>query len=139
MGQPVLAVDLELIDRDHRILRDLIERLQDALTEGCAEDEIASRQAALNSHLDAHMEFEEKLMVERQYPLAFTHAREHKAFRDQVTAVLDGLAKQVVSRANVAKLLIRIHDHHIKYSDQTFCLYLTDKYSLQAVADGAGI
>ena len=139
MDQQAMIVDLDLIDRDHRMLRELIDRLQDALTKGCAEDEVQSRRTALSAHLDAHMEFEEGLMLQRKYPLAFSHAQEHKSFREQFALVLDGVSSRSVSRDNVAKLLTKIHDHHVTYSDAIFCHYLIDKYSLQIVADGAGI
>jgi len=131
--------ELSLIDTDHDILRRLVDRLQDALNTSRTVDEIAGRQAALIAHLDAHMEFEERLMLERGYPLAFTHAQQHKAFRDQFASVFDGLASKAVTPANVGKLLLRIHDHHIKYHDEIFRLHLIDKFSLQAVSEGAGI
>ena len=132
-------IELQLIDKDHDILRLLIDRLQAALSAGRTIDEIAGRQTSLVAHLDAHMEFEERLMVERGYLLAFTHAQQHKAFRDQVAAVFDGLTSKTVSPANIGKMLLLIHDHHIKYHDHLLRRYLIDKFSLQAVSEGSGI
>ncbi len=131
--------ELRLIEEDHALFKRLIERLQETLSASRPADEIGGRKAALLSHLDAHMEFEERLMLERGYPLAFSHAQEHKGFHDQVTAVLDGLKSGTVTPANLDKLLLRVHDHHIKSHDTIFCRFLGDRYSLQEVDEGGGI
>ena len=133
------ADDLRLIDEDHALFNRLVERYQEALNAGRPVDEIKGRRAALAAHLDAHMGFEERLMVERGYPLAFSHAQEHKAFNDQVVAVLEGMKSGTVSPTNVGRLISRIHEHHIKNHDAIFCRYLVDRYSLHEVAEGSGI
>lgn len=131
--------EISLIDQDHMLLRQLVTRLQGALMLGRPDDEVVRARNALTTHLDAHMEFEERLMVERSYPLAFAHAQEHKGFQDQVAAVLSGLRSGTVALANLDKLLFRVYDHHIKNHDAVFRHYLTDKYSLAEVEDGSGI
>ncbi len=131
--------DFRLIEEDHVLFRRLVDRFQETLNAGRPADEIKERQRALIAHLDAHMGFEEQLMVERSYPLAFSHAQEHKGFNDQVAAVLDGLKDGAVTRVNLDKLLLRVHEHHVKNHDMIFCRYLVDRYSLQEVAEGSGI
>lgn len=131
--------EVRLIGDDHLLFRRLIERLHETVAAGRPGDEVKERQAALLAHLDAHMGFEERLMVERGYPLAFSHAQEHKAFHDQVAAILHGLSSGTVTPANLDKLLRRVHDHHIKGHDDLFNRYLIDRYSLQEVAEGSGI
>ena len=131
--------ELLLIEQDHALLRQLVIRLQGTLMVGRPADEVEKARNALTAHLDAHMEFEERLMVERSYPLAFTHAQDHKSFHDQVDAVLNGLICGTVTLANLDKLLLRVHEHHIKNHDAVFYRYLTDKYSLAEVEDGSGI
>lgn len=128
-----------VIEEDHALFRELIGRLQETLNAGRSVDEIERRQAALVAHLDAHMGFEEQSMVERGYPLAFTHAQAHKGFRDQVTTVLDGVKSGTLASASLGRVLLRIHDHHLKHHDVIFCRYLADRYSLQEVAEGTGI
>ena len=131
--------ELSLIDQDHRLLRQLVIRLQGALMVGRPSDEVVRARNALTAHLDAHMEFEERLMVERSYPLAFTHAQDHKGLLDQVAAVLNGLSSGSVGLTNLDKLLLRVYDHHVKNHVAVFCRYLTDKYSFAEVEDGSGI
>ena len=128
-----------LIEQDHALLRQLITKLQAMMAMLRPADEIEGARHALTSHLNAHMEFEERLMVERSYLLAFTHAQDHKALHDQVVAVLNGLASGTVALANLDKLLFRVYDHHIKNHDAVFCRYLTDKYALAEVEGGSGI
>ncbi len=137
---PVADLDVtSLIDQDHALLRQLVRRLQGTLRIGRSPDEVERARMALTAHLDAHMEFEERLMLERSYPLAFTHAQDHKAFLDQIAAVLNGLNSGTVALANLDKLLFRVHEHHVKNHDAVFCRYLTDKYSFAEVEDGSGI
>ncbi|MEI7610996.1 MAG: hemerythrin family protein [Rhodospirillaceae bacterium] len=133
------AAELRLIEEDHLLFRRLAERLQETVSAHRPADEIAGRQAALLAHLDAHMGYEERLMLERGYPLAFSHAQDHKAFRDQIDVVLDGLKSGTITPTNLDKLLLRVHDHHIKNQDSLFSGYLLDRYSLQEVAEGGGI
>ena len=133
------SYNLQLIEEDHALFRRLVERFQEALSAGRPADEIKERRAALNAHLDAHMGFEERLMTERNYPLAFSHAREHKGFHDQVAAILGGLKSGTVTTANAGKLLLRVHEHHIKNHDAVFFRYLEDRYCLQEVSEGGGI
>ena len=129
---------IELIDRDHGIYRSLADRLQAGLARGLGDGEIGRRKADLLSFLDGHIEFENRVMREIDYPISFTHVEEHAAFRSRVAAALDG-AEQTVAGQNIAKTLKKIHDHHIKYFDAVLCHYLTDKYALTIVDDGLGI
>lgn len=130
--------EIELLEQDHDLLYRLIGRFQNALDAGST-DETDSRKSALLAHLDAHMDCEERLMLASDFPLLFAHAREHKAFRDQTLAILSGLASGAVTPANVGKLLLRIHEHHLHHHDRLFFRFLEDRYSLQEVAAGAGI
>ena len=134
---------IELIDRDHGIYRSLADRLQAGLARGLGDGEIGRRKAELLSFLDGHIEFENRVMREIDYPISFTHVEEHAAFRSRVAAVLDAAgqagAGQATARQNIAKVLKKIHDDHIKYFDAVLCHYLTDKYALTIVDDGLGI
>jgi len=130
---------IERIDRDHRTLSRLFDKLQDALVAGRDDGTIETARQAMLGHLDAHIAFEEELMAARDYPLTFTHKEQHQAFRDQVASILAGIETRTVSVNNVAKLLKKTHAFHTKYSDETLCLYMRDKYAFHAVADGLGI
>jgi len=130
---------IDRIERDHRRLGRLIDKLQAALSKGANADEIALQRCALTEYLESHMAFEEALMAERCYPLTFTHTEQHQAFRDQVASILAGIDSGTVTPGNVGKLLKKIHTYHTRYFDETLCHYLMDKYALQSVAEGAGI
>lgn len=129
---------IELIERDHQIFRSLIDRLQAGLNRGLGEATVAAHKAELLSFLDGHIEFENRVMRDMNYPITFTHVEEHEAFRERVVTVLDEAGK-TVSGPNIGKILKKIHDHHEKYFDAVLCHYLTDKYALTIVDDGLGI
>ena len=138
MTKPAADSGIELIERDHQIFRSLVDRLQVALVRDLGEATVVGRKAELLAFLDGHIEFENRVMRDMNYPISFTHIEEHGAFRNQVTTVLDEAGK-TVSGPNLAKLLKKIHDHHIKYFDAVLCHYLADKYALTIVDDGLGI
>jgi hemerythrin-like metal-binding protein len=135
----MVPAELSLIDQDHDVFRHLIGQFHRALNGGGTAGEVARRRAALMAHVDAHMEFEERVMLDRRYPLLMTHAQQHKSFRDQITAVVNGLTTRTVTIGNLEKLLIRIHEHHLRNQDQVFYRYLLDRDSLNDVSDGSGI
>ncbi|MEI7610773.1 MAG: hemerythrin domain-containing protein, partial [Rhodospirillaceae bacterium] len=103
---------IELIDRDHGIYRSLADRLQAG--RGLGDGEIGRRKAELLSFLDGHIEFENRVMREIDYPISFTHVEEHAAFRSRVAAALDEAGQagegQAAARQNIAKVLKKIHD-----------------------------
>ena len=78
--------------------------------------------------------------------------RDHGIYRSLADRLQAGLARglgdgeagqagagQATARQNIAKVLKKIHDDHIKYFDAVLCHYLTDKYALTIVDDGLGI
>ncbi|MEI6557367.1 MAG: hemerythrin family protein [Rhodospirillaceae bacterium] len=138
MTHQATQTDIETIDRDHQRFHTLIDQIQAGVDGGLGAAGIARCQQRLLVFLDGHIAFENRLMREIGYPIAFTHIEEHAAFRDRVSTVLAEAGK-TVSGANIAKLLKKIHDHHTKYFDSVLCYYLTDKYALEAVENGLGI
>ena len=127
----------ELIERDHEIFRSLAARLQTALSRG-NEMAIADRKAELLAFLDTHIEFENRVMRDHNYPISFTHAEEHVAFRAEVAKVL-AAAGAAVPVSEIAGRLRKSHDRHLKYHDAVLCHYLNDRYALTIVDGGLGI
>ena len=139
MSQKAAAYNRILIDQEHRILRVMIDTLQESVNQGLSQEETEQQKLTLLSRLDDHQERERRIMMDTNFPLAFTHLEAHESFRDQVKLILSSINSTVIDNANIAKLLIRVHDHHIKYFDDILTFYLIDKYSLEAVDDGLGI
>ncbi len=139
MSQKAAAYNRILIDQEHRVLRTMIDTLQEAINQEISREEIELQKVTLLARLDEHQERERRIMMDTNFPLAFTHLESHESFRDQVKLILSSIDSTVIDNANIAKLLIRVHDHHIKYFDDILTFYLIDKYSLEAVDDGLGI
>jgi hemerythrin len=70
------------MDRDHRELLTLTNELVASLIDDRF-DTLDSASTQLGEALDAHFEREENIMVERDFPFATEHAREHRRTRQQ--------------------------------------------------------
>ena len=138
MTKQAAETGIELIDRDHRIFRSLIDRLQAEINRGLDEASIAERKKELLAFLDGHIEFENRVMRAQGFPILFTHVEEHAAFRAHVCSILNEAGGALAVNA-VAKTLKKAHDHHVKHFDAVFCHYLADKYALSIVSEGLGI
>lgn len=103
----------EIIDRQHKHLFELTNRLLDGLMQG-DDNQAASRILLyeLVQHIETHFDTEEALLQDRKYPAAEQHVKIHQALRGTMQTILkkhqegslpidelfEVLAKEVVSR-----------------------------------------
>lgn len=75
---------IEDVDRDHRILADLISQLHDAFASGKGETAIGPVLAVLVDYTDYHFKREEALMSQYGYPQLPAHRAEHESLKSKV-------------------------------------------------------
>lgn len=127
------------IRQDHRVLVERIHGLQAALQRQQSDGDVTRLKGELLAELDRRQEMEREIMTMNAYPLTFTHVEAHVSMRDQFQTILNSINSETINNDNVGKLLLKVHDYHVKYFDEILSYYLTDKYSLAAVDDGLGI
>ena len=79
-----LETGIELIDEQHRELFEMIDQLELAIYSGSASHELKSIFEYLNSYIAEHLEAEERLLRECNYPDFEKHAEEHDKFRKSI-------------------------------------------------------
>lgn len=72
------------VDRDHKILADLISQLHDAFASGKGDQTIGPVLAVLSDYTDYHFKREEALMNRYGYPQAEEHKAEHDSLKSKV-------------------------------------------------------
>jgi hemerythrin-like metal-binding protein len=83
------ALGLPEIDRDHKILFDLIAQLHDAHAAGKGPEELEIVFSLLLDYIDSHFEREEKLIAIHNYPEAEAHHAAHAWFSREVRAMFE--------------------------------------------------
>ena len=76
-------LQIEVIDRQHRRLVDLMNRLIAIQGEKASDDDIADILGAMTNYLGYHFDTEEQLMLDHGYPELESHREEHQAFVTQ--------------------------------------------------------
>jgi hemerythrin len=77
--QPELSVHIPEIDAEHKHFIELINALNEAISERMSLSEVRKRMQDVLDDAVAHFEHEEALFIEWGYPDAEQHAREHAA------------------------------------------------------------
>ncbi len=81
---PVLSVNIEQIDGEHKKLVDMINGLNDAMKTGKSKERLGWLLNELVGYAGVHFGTEETLMDRHAYPSAVLHKLEHKKFVGQV-------------------------------------------------------
>ncbi len=106
---PSMSVGIEKWDSDHRVLLELINRLDRALQDAAAGPGVVREAiASLAAYAEVHFEIEERVMAALKYPRLAAHQAEHEKMRqwiavqreraeiDDSDAVVRDLAEQLV-------------------------------------------
>jgi hemerythrin len=99
------SVNVQLFDVQHRRLVGLIARLETAMSEGRARQEMAEMLAELADYASEHFAAEEAVMNAYDFPWRDMHALEHRQF----TASIGQLQLQVAS--GEAAMSVQVLDH----------------------------
>lgn len=79
-----MSVGIDIWDADHKVLLELINRLDEALRGHGAPEVVRQAIAALTGYAEVHFRCEERLMQALRYPRFASHKGEHDAMREWI-------------------------------------------------------
>lgn len=78
------SVGIAEIDRQHKVLIDLINKLHSAMRAGVGKRALSDILSELVEYTNTHFEHEEKMFLQYDYPERSTHHKEHEILTRQV-------------------------------------------------------
>jgi len=132
-----LSVGNPSLDTDHKLLLDLVNRLDEAIESGRGREEVGT---VLNSLLDYtayHFAREEALMSASGYPDVATHAHTHQVLRLQVSHIRDRFVANPdsIHDREVLSFLKNWLTSHILGRDKHYAPFLAAKSDAVAAAE----
>ena len=124
-----LSVRIPSIDEQHKVLINMINNLQDAMSSGDSRSVLGDIFDGLLDYTQKHFDYEKDLMEKNGYPATEGHLKEHDGFVEKVS----DLHKQFVSSSNfmigvdVMKFLTDWLVNHIQGVDKEYSDYLLSK------------
>lgn len=118
-------IDKGLIDKQHKILVDLINELYFAFLEGKANDKLSKIIEELIKYTKIHFQDEEKLFVKSTYPEVQEHQKKHQNFVRKIENFKNDLDKGKASLSyDIMNFLRDWLLNHILVSDREYLPYL---------------
>jgi len=122
------SVGISEIDRQHHKLIDLINQLNDAMTQGKGKEILGKILADLISYTHNHFKAEEKLFDQYGYPDAEEHKIKHQKMTEKVLDLQKQFkAKKISITFEVMDFLQNWLDKHILGTDKKYGPYLNGK------------
>ncbi len=123
-----LSVNIQLIDRQHRKLVDMINELFAALRAGRGNEVLAPILDALVTYTAQHFAEEERMMASHNYPELANHQDAHRQLVARVTEFQQKLRQgQATISSDLFNFLKSWLLHHIKEEDKAYGPYLNQK------------
>ncbi len=91
---PELTTGNALIDSQHRLLFEAVNRLMDACATGNGREQIQSTVNFLNDYVMKHFRDEERLQMQTSYPGYANHKKFHDGYRQQLTLTTQELLRE---------------------------------------------
>lgn len=123
-----LCIGINSVDKQHKILVDMLNELNDAIADGKAHLVLSKIFDGLAVYTDKHFAYEEKLFAEYGYSKEQAHQREHQELIQQIKALkqkMDG--GDFMVNAEVMNFLKDWLTHHILKTDKDFVPFLIAK------------
>jgi hemerythrin len=122
------SVGISEIDRQHHKIIDLINQLNDAMTEGKGKAILGKILADLISYTHNHFKAEEKLFDQYEYPEAEEHKIKHQKMTEKVLDLQKQFKEKKISITfEVMDFLQNWLDKHILGTDKKYGPYLNGK------------
>jgi hemerythrin len=114
-------LQVEEIDRQHRRLVDIMNRLIAIQDEKASDDDIADILGAMTSYLGYHFATEEQMMLDHGYPELESHREEHQTFVTQTAYFIATYREGGASlKSDILLFLKEWLVEHISKSDGAF-------------------
>ncbi len=114
---PALQVGVEEMDQDHRVLFELLVRIQEATEQNDREETMAVLHE-LGSYTEWHFTREEALMRIHNYEFAAEHREEHQRLAQQVSQMMADMDQGVILPHDVAVFMQHWLINHIAGADR---------------------
>lgn len=127
---PALAVGVDKIDQQHRMLFQKVNELIEACNQGKGKDAVTELLGFLSDYVIFHFRDEEKLMQEHKYPDYVQHKALHDGFIKGLDELNDQLEREGPGLALVLKTNRVVVDwliNHISKKDKAVGEYLQKK------------
>jgi hemerythrin len=125
---PIFSVNIELVDKQHQMLVQIINDLYDAMIAGKDKDLLGKLINRLHTYAAMHFAREEHFFETFGYPETSIHVREHKDFEKKVS---DFEAQFKAGRQSLSKDIVTFLSDwlvkHIKGSDKRYGPYLNER------------
>ena len=125
-GEPV-STGILVVDDQHRALLEMILQLEVAMSAGRGHEAIPSLFSSLKRYVDFHFGTEERLMRSFGYPLAESHAIQHRLMIEALgRAELRHTSGDSRMAVEVLDLMTEWRDHHIPSWDAPMGAFLNE-------------
>jgi len=122
------SVGVEVLDKQHKQIVGIINRLIDEPKEGFNLDEVAKILDELTKFAHYHFKIEEQLLAEHGYPDLQTQQDEHKEFRIELANLcMDSMKNHTIIPINVLLYLKEWWTDHILVKDMKYRPFLTGR------------
>ena len=119
--KPQFSVHIDEIDRQHKVLVNLIRELQEAMWEGRGRAFQSTLIDRLAAYVEVHLSYEETMMRENDYEFLDEHAEQHRQSADQVRELQQKIHDaEPISNAYLMLFLRNWLYVHIMQHDQKF-------------------
>lgn len=129
------SVKISKVDKQHKKLFDLFNKLHEAMKKGSADSEIKSILKSCKSYVSEHFRDEEKILKKHNYSGYNNHIKRHKEFEDKIEQKLnDTLKNKKIENTDVLEIYKYLNDwliKHIMKEDQTYSKEITKAHDLQ--------
>lgn len=88
---PRFEIGVESIDRDHRRLIELINRLHASMCTGATPENVAAGLDSIHARIAAHFALEEKLMIAAGFPGFAEHKLDHDTLLEEIVEIRDSV------------------------------------------------
>ena len=123
-----MSVNIEKMDKQHKILIENLNNLFNAMLEGKAQEIINKTVDALIDYADFHFSAEEEYFEKHKYPESHAHKIQHSYFKDEILLfkkeLLDGKSTVPMDVFNFLKNWLT---DHILNSDKKYSKHLNSK------------
>jgi len=120
-----LNTGIQVIDRQHRRLVALINRLNYAHTGGASKDELGRVIDELLDYTQTHFAFEEAMLEDVSYATLTKHKAEHAQFIRQVEALVEKHKQKEASAVELNNLMVSWLFNHILHEDAAYVSAVT--------------
>ena len=116
--QESFNLGIESVDRDHRELIGLINRLYASIQEKASTDEVLAALSEIFARLAEHFDEEESVMRAARYPAYREHKEDHETLLDELDELMDEIQfDKVYDENRLTKDLLRFFGEHFRVHD----------------------